>query len=637
MVTLTGNVTGLAGDLDVARVIVWLEANVAAVIDGTGNEVRLGAERATPDSTGAFTFADLLATNGATNPTSFQYRVRVDYPDAAAGGRSGTWDSGWFALTANADLADVAAGEYVPPTYLTTLMTQLDTHAGTLETQLDAHATSIEGDLSAAVTQAEAAVTQAEAAAALAVDLSNISTPDALVATLVGDDATPSATRTALSATYATKRTTQDAVVDVNGNGTHTTIEAALADIAAGGRILLKQDPASPIASHWPTGPIKLPNIDGVTIEGWGRQVCGIAFPAGNGFYFDDAASPTNWVFRNLYISGTGLDGNLHGINGRGLDLSGATSGVIDNVRLSSFLVGVYGTGTVHNSHHWRIVNPRFTNCGTGIKTIGTGVGGTNNWQVIGGEISSNGVGLDTDGGAWRVRGPSFESNGLAVRYGGEAAILDIGRLEGNTADIELTATARSNIVYAPMLDLNKFTDLSTNNTNQVNPGARFSPGNLPAPIVQTVDSRVADASIVPGANLGILVKVTVPQVMKISTLTIVPTVTGGNIDAALIDPFGGDTITNTAGAPALGSAWTPQDLTLETPVYLYPGYEYRVAISLSDGAAGIYGSTSTNWAQEAANGHLGVAMQKASMYPLDGKSWSGLSPSPHTPWVHLH
>lgn len=196
MVTLTGNVTGLAGDLDVARVIVWLEANVAAVIDGTGNEVRLGAERATPDSTGAFTFADLLATNGATNPTSFQYRVRVDYPDAAAGGRSGTWDSGWFALTANADLADVAAGEYVPPTYLTTLMTQLDTHAGTLETQLDAYATSIEGDLSAAVTQAEAA-------AALAVDISNIGTPDALVAVLVEDDVTPSATRTALTATFA--------------------------------------------------------------------------------------------------------------------------------------------------------------------------------------------------------------------------------------------------------------------------------------------------------------------------------------------------------------------------------------------------------------------------------------------------
>ena len=626
MVTLTGNVTGLAGDLDVARVIVWLEANVAAVIDGTGNEVRLGAERATPDSTGAFTFADLLATNGATNPTSFQYRVRVDYPDAAAGGRSGTWDSGWFALTANADLADVAAGEYVPPTYLTTLMTQLDTHAGTLETQLDAYATSIEGDLSAAVTQAEAA-------AALAVDISNISTPDALVAALVEDDTTPSATRTALSATYATNRTTQDAVVDVTGKGTHTTIEAALADIAAGGRILLKQDPASPISSHWPTGPIKLPNIDGVTIEGWGRQVCGISFPAGDGFYFDGTASPTNWVFRNLYISGSGLDGSFHGTNGIGLDLSGATSGLVDNVRISSFLIGIYGTGAAFNSHHWRIENPRITNCGTGIQAVG-GTWGTNNWTVSGGEVSSNAIGIDADGGAWRVYGTSFESNGLAVRYGGEAAILDIGRLEENTADIELTATARSNIVYAPMLDLNKFTDLSTNNTNTVNMGSRFSSADLPMPVIQTVDSRLASSAIVPGADVALITKFTVDRVVKVSTVTIVPTATGGTVDVALIDSITDATIVNSTGPQTLGSAWAHQTLTLATPKYLYPGREYRIAVVLSSGSAGIYGSTSESWAQETANGVLGASVSKAAMTPLSGKSYSGAAFTPNTPWV---
>lgn len=439
----------------------------------------------------------------------------------------------------------------------------------------------------------------------------------------------------------AGKRLLQDAVVDVNGNGTHLTIAAALADIAPGGRIVIKSNPSNPIVSHWQDGSIKLPNINGVTIEGWGKEVAGIAFPSGsNGFYFDGTANPRNWVFRNLYIFSLGpLDGNSRGTVGRGIDLSGATTCIIENVRLSGFLEGIHGNGT-EECHHMRFVNVRITNCGTGIKTVHpVGGMGTNSWQIIGGEISGNGVGIDTGGGAWRVYGPSFESNGLALRYGGEASRFDMGRLEGNTQDIELTANARNNVIDAPMLDIWKYTDLSTNNSNLVNSNSRFSYVTSPKPVLQSIDLRNCSGNVSLDANVAYFVKFVTDRVMKVDTITVVPTLTGGNIDAAIIDPLAGtDVISNTAGPRALGANNTRQDLVLPTPVYLMPGREYRVAVVLDNASSTLFGQPpGTGYGQIVANGILFTVTNKASMYPLAGKTWSGLNAASRTPWIWIH
>ena len=127
LVNLTGTLTDLVGaNFDARRTKVWIETNVEGdvVIDSTGDEIHLGNAAATVGTDGAFTFTDLVATNSTTNPTAFQYQVHIAYPvslpQLANNGNNASWDSGWFSLTATSDLADVAAEQYVPPTWMTT-------------------------------------------------------------------------------------------------------------------------------------------------------------------------------------------------------------------------------------------------------------------------------------------------------------------------------------------------------------------------------------------------------------------------------------------------------------------------------------------------------------------------------------
>lgn len=118
--TLTGDLSSILG-LDTARRIqqVLLDTNLGdvALVDLDNNVVRLsGSERITIDSAGTFS-VDLIATDSTgINVTdgSLRYRVSVQYKDAR---NVCNWDSGYFELTADADLSDKAgSGVSIPVT-----------------------------------------------------------------------------------------------------------------------------------------------------------------------------------------------------------------------------------------------------------------------------------------------------------------------------------------------------------------------------------------------------------------------------------------------------------------------------------------------------------------------------------------
>ena len=143
-------ITGIAPGSDV-RVTVRTNTG-GAIIDADANKIFLGTYSV---KTKAAVEISLPVTNGATNPTGYQYAVDLNYIDAATRERD-TWTSGWFSFTAAANLADVAAEQYVPPTWMTTAVATLDGY-----------------------------VTQVEAARDATIDISNISTSDAVVEALV--------------------------------------------------------------------------------------------------------------------------------------------------------------------------------------------------------------------------------------------------------------------------------------------------------------------------------------------------------------------------------------------------------------------------------------------------------------------
>jgi len=191
-VNLTFDIADLIGsDFDARRTKVWIETNIDgdAIVDAAGNTVRLGDAKATVNADGTGSFTGLTATNAATNPTGFQYRVWVDYPKATGQARA-KWSSGWFSLTATTDLADVVAEQYVPPTYVTQATQTLDAHAATLQAPMDA-----------AVSSAQGYASDAAASAQTAHDISGISTSDGVVKALVDDPA--SQTRASLTTTIA--------------------------------------------------------------------------------------------------------------------------------------------------------------------------------------------------------------------------------------------------------------------------------------------------------------------------------------------------------------------------------------------------------------------------------------------------
>jgi hypothetical protein len=165
---LTFNVADLLGDnFDARRTRVWLETNIpdGVIVDSSGNEIRLGTSTAEVGADGTGIFEGVMPTNAATNPTAFQYRFHADYPDRNAPKGRGQWSSGWFSQTVTADISDLAAEVATPPTYASTLMTQLDDYAASLEPSLGAYVTSAETARDDAGDSAEAANGSASAAA----------------------------------------------------------------------------------------------------------------------------------------------------------------------------------------------------------------------------------------------------------------------------------------------------------------------------------------------------------------------------------------------------------------------------------------------------------------------------------------
>lgn len=112
-----------------------------------------------------------IPTPGDSNPASWQTYFHLDYADAGEKGARKTRTFGPFTVTESATLESLVEEQEVPPTYLTQVTQALD----------------------AKVTAAETARDEAEAAAALATDISGISTPDGLVKALIENPASETA------------------------------------------------------------------------------------------------------------------------------------------------------------------------------------------------------------------------------------------------------------------------------------------------------------------------------------------------------------------------------------------------------------------------------------------------------------
>lgn len=111
--TLTGDFNDLLGE-EPRITGAWLETNLpagTALVDLDANKVLLsGPKRITLDASNVFSIS-LIATNSTgTNVTdgTLRYRVRAQYSDGTGVPR--TWESGFFDLTAAADLSDKVGG-----------------------------------------------------------------------------------------------------------------------------------------------------------------------------------------------------------------------------------------------------------------------------------------------------------------------------------------------------------------------------------------------------------------------------------------------------------------------------------------------------------------------------------------------
>jgi hypothetical protein len=187
-VTVTLNVHDYVGDdFDLRRTKLWTTNNIpdGAIHDLTTGETRVGSGRATIAADGSASITVWAPGGVDSNPSSWQSYINLDYPDAASATGRGLRVFGPFTITADALLTDLVAEQEVPAEYLTTVTALLDGYVD---------------DASAAATTAGSEADRAEAAADLAHDISGIATPDALVATLVGDSG--SDTATALTASY---------------------------------------------------------------------------------------------------------------------------------------------------------------------------------------------------------------------------------------------------------------------------------------------------------------------------------------------------------------------------------------------------------------------------------------------------
>ncbi|WKN47157.1 hypothetical protein [Nocardioides sp. Arc9.136] len=143
--TLTGNLSDLVGvRIPGRQAVAVLETNQApgeslVLTDPKG--VRLGVTALTLTADGSFTQAGVVTTDSpdVMPEQNRQYRLRVFYPDPRAGDGQGTWDSGWFFLTGDADLADRVVVSYLPPTAVGEAVALLDEKVDAAETTMQTY------------------------------------------------------------------------------------------------------------------------------------------------------------------------------------------------------------------------------------------------------------------------------------------------------------------------------------------------------------------------------------------------------------------------------------------------------------------------------------------------------------------
>jgi hypothetical protein len=198
-------------------VVVTVRTNTGgAIIDADANKLYLGTSSQKVSGTQTASF-DLPLTNSDTNPTEFQYTTDIFYRETQPDGTSKrvTWNSGWFSFTAAANLADVAAEQYAPPTWQSTFTAAMETIRDESEQNL-----------------------------ADQIDISGISTSDGVVEALVkSTGGAGPLTSAALSATYVSQSkrpvNLMEAAPSIDWTGATDSAAAvqAVLDAAAGARV----------------------------------------------------------------------------------------------------------------------------------------------------------------------------------------------------------------------------------------------------------------------------------------------------------------------------------------------------------------------------------------------------------------
>lgn len=165
--TVTGNATDLIGvDYGTRKIKVVVTTNLptgVAPIDLEHNTVLLGGAIIWPNPDGSFEIPDLIGyASDDVNPAGIQYKFDLKYVDKTTS-KEATWTSGWVSITADADIKDLIAEQYVPPTWLSDAVTELQGY----------------------VDQGQDLVDQGQVILDAQIDLSGIAVPDALVEGLV--------------------------------------------------------------------------------------------------------------------------------------------------------------------------------------------------------------------------------------------------------------------------------------------------------------------------------------------------------------------------------------------------------------------------------------------------------------------
>ncbi len=115
----------------------------------TGGSFRLDGARVSIDTAGVATFSVLPSGTTGLQPLNYQIHVTVDARNPLTRTRKDV-ALGWYTITAACNLKDLVAAQYVPPTYLSTVTTLLDTYVTEAEAARDA-AVAIAGPVDATV------------------------------------------------------------------------------------------------------------------------------------------------------------------------------------------------------------------------------------------------------------------------------------------------------------------------------------------------------------------------------------------------------------------------------------------------------------------------------------------------------